>query len=68
MTLELTPEQISDLRASVQRHLDKTEAAAAMLSFAHSATRDAVHAKKQRLQSLRDLLNTPGTTVILHRP
>lgn len=68
MTLELTPEQLSDLRAGVQRHFADTEDAAATFAFAHGVTRDAVHAKKKRLQSLLDLLNTPGTTVILHRP
>lgn len=67
MTLELTTEQRTDITGAVAHKLDFIE----RLLFdprTTAAIAKTLAAEKQRLQSLFDLFNTPGTTVILHRP
>lgn len=62
MTLELTADQTLDLRNCIT-------ATIAEFKESHPPHMQAtVAATLQRLQSLRDILATPGTTLILHRP
>jgi hypothetical protein len=71
MTLELTPEQRTDLAAAVGHRLDFIDRLSddpRMTGPAMSAPRRDFAAEKQRLESLHDLLNVPHTTVTLHQP
>jgi delta 1-pyrroline-5-carboxylate dehydrogenase len=68
MTLELTPEQRTDITGAVTSAVQAANEASAALWDAPPFTQAAVQARAKRLQSLLDLLNTPGTTLILHRP
>jgi hypothetical protein len=68
MTLELTPEQRADLKAALSfgiLHLDHEIGDDPRLSQSQRQTGSAT---KQRLESLRDLLAVPHTTITLHQP
>jgi hypothetical protein len=69
MTLELTPEQRTDLAAAVGHRLDFIDRLSDDPRMTGPSTaRREMAAEKQRLESLLSLLNVPHTTVTLHQP
>lgn len=71
MTLELTPEQLTDLTTAVAHRLDFIDRLSddpRMTGPGTATARREMAAEKQRLESLHDLLNVPHTTVTLHQP
>lgn len=67
MTLELTPDQHTDLQNTLRFSISHLKHNLDVLSLC-AKERSNGKATLQRLQSLHDLLATPGTTLILDRP
>lgn len=68
MTLELTPDNLVDLRRSLQTNINRANNTALALWDGPPGTVSNLQSEAARLQALLDLLTIPATTLHVHQP
>jgi len=68
MTLQLTPDNLADIRSGIETQIKKTMATAELLWDGPAGTLSNLHSEIARLQALLDFLSVPNTTITVNQP